>query len=77
MEEIAAESQALVDKLVAMVKANAVTPDVVPSHRATTDDRRAAKVKPDRVRHCRRCHRLVLRFSISDDTITLEHGCRT
>jgi hypothetical protein len=40
MEEIAAESQALVDKMMAMVRANAnaLTPDDVVSRRASVED---------------------------------------
>ena len=38
MEEIAAESQALVDKVMALVKANAMTPDVVALGCATLED---------------------------------------
>ena len=38
MEEIAAESQALVDRVMAMAKANAVTPDDVASRRASVED---------------------------------------
>ena len=38
MEEIAAESQALVDKVLAMAKANALTPDVVASRRTAVED---------------------------------------
>ena len=38
MEEIAAESQALVDRVMVMVRANALTPEVVASHRAAVED---------------------------------------
>jgi hypothetical protein len=38
MEEVAAESQALVDKVMAMAKANALTPDDVASRRASVED---------------------------------------